>query len=257
MFKYEYPVFEHKNILKKSMLDELRDYPLVLSRMCLKEYGDGILEGCALEWEKGILRVQPGLLCHGGNVYRMEEAYAVDCPPADRLVYLKVRFSAMDYERGRSGGTGEILLDENPPEPGEMEFGRFRLQEGARLRTSYENFGDYQTEYDTVNRIHVPYAQAGGPGLWPQLLRAYARELLETGTENVFDVSFAMALLGGNGHVASECVEWYVRRKSGGQKRKASNGELYRGLLRILKECRSGGKERKGKENGMGQMLLL
>ena len=25
MFRYEYPVFEHKNLLKKSMLDELRD----------------------------------------------------------------------------------------------------------------------------------------------------------------------------------------------------------------------------------------
>lgn len=33
MFRYEYPIFEHKNLLKKSMLDELRDYPLSLSRM--------------------------------------------------------------------------------------------------------------------------------------------------------------------------------------------------------------------------------
>ena len=51
MFRYEYPIFEHKNLLKKSMLDELRDYPLSLSRMYFSGYGDGILEGCALSWE--------------------------------------------------------------------------------------------------------------------------------------------------------------------------------------------------------------
>lgn len=57
MFRYEYPIFEHKNLLKKSMLDELRDYPLSLSRMYFSGYGDGILEGCALSWEPGVLHL--------------------------------------------------------------------------------------------------------------------------------------------------------------------------------------------------------
>lgn len=257
MFKYEYPVFEHKNILKKSMLDELRDYPLILSRMYFQEYGDGILEGCALHWEKAVLRVQPGLLHREGYIYRMEESYALSCPATDQLTYVKVHFVTMDYERGRTGGIGEIILSENPPENGEMELGRFRLQEGARLRTVYENFEDYQTQYDTVNRIYVPYVQIGGAGLWPQLLMVYALELLETGTEDVYDVSFAMELLGTKGHVSPECVKWYVQKAGGLQTQKTSNEDIYGGLLRILKERRTGGKGWKRQEGGTRQMLLL
>lgn len=44
MFKFEAPVFVHKNILKKDMLEELRDYPLMVSRMMLEDSGDGRFE---------------------------------------------------------------------------------------------------------------------------------------------------------------------------------------------------------------------
>lgn len=142
MFRYEYPVFEHKNLLKKSMLDELRDYPLSLSRMFFAGYGDGILEGCSLRWEQDVLYLEPGLLHYHGDIYRMEEPCPLACTATDQLTYLKVRFATMDYERGKRGGMGEIQLNTIPAENGEIELGRFRLQEGARLRTVYENFED-------------------------------------------------------------------------------------------------------------------
>lgn len=257
MFRYEYPVFEHKNLLKKSMLDELRDYPLSLSRMYFSTYGDGIMEGCGLSWDKNVLYLKAGLIHYDGNIYRMEEPCPLECPAAGHSVYLKVRFATMDYERGRRGGVGEILLNESPPENGEMELGRFRLQEGARLRTEYESFEDYQTEYDTVNRIHVPYVQTGGAGLWPQLLVVYAQELLETGTADVHDVGFAMTLLGNGGNVSPECVRWYVQRASGMKKGQMSNEDCYRGLLDMLRTRRNGGAEWKQQEGGRRQMILL
>lgn len=257
MFRYEYPVFEHKNLLKKSMLDELRDYPLSLSRMYFSEYGDGILEGCGLDWDKDVLYLNAGLILYGGNIYRMEEACPLECPATGQLTYLKVRFATMDYERGRRGGVGEIMLNESPPENGEMELGRFRLQEGARLRTVYENFEDYQTEYDTANRIHVPYVQEGGAGLWPQLLTEYARELMETGTADVHDVGFAMMLLGNGGHVSPEFVRWYVQKAGEVNTKKASNEACYRGLLDILRTRRNGNAGWKHQEGAGRQMILL
>ena len=240
MFKYEYPVFTHKNILKKSMLDELRDYPVVVSRMLLSRCGDGILAGCEIGWENEVLRIQPGLIHYGGHIYRMEEPYTMACAPADVLTYIKVRFVTMDYERDHMGGMGEIILSETAPEHGELELGRFRLQEGARLRTVYENFEDYQTEYDTVNRIHVPYVQADGVGLWHCLLTAYGKELLETGTEDACDISFAMQLLGQQGHVSGELVKWYVEKAGGRVMETADNEALYTGLVRILRNRRAG-----------------
>ncbi|MCI9066739.1 MAG: hypothetical protein HFI53_12945 [Lachnospiraceae bacterium] len=257
MFRYEYPIFEHKNLLKKSMLDELRDYPLSLSRMYFAGYGDGILEGCGLSWENDVLYLETGLLHYQSDIYRMEEPCPLECPPTDQLTYLKVRFATMDYERGKRSGMGEILLSAIPAESGEMELGRFRLQEGARLRTAYENFEDYQTEYDTVNRIHAPYAGAGGAGMWPQLLKVYAKELLETGTKDVHDVSFAMTVLGADGKVSPECIRWYLLRSGDEVRETLSNGECYKKLLNILKIRKSGGTGWKQPEGGRGQMILL
>lgn len=257
MFRYEYPIFEHKNLLKKDMLDELRDYPLSLSRMYFSEYGDGIMQGCELSWENDVLSLKPGLIHYGGNIYRMEKPYPLKCPATGQLTYLKVHFATIDYERGRQGGVGEILLSNDPPESGEIELGRFQLQEGARLRTVYENFEDYQTEYDTVNRIHVPYVQTDGAGLWPQLLRAYARELLETGTTDVHDVGFAMTLLGAGGHVSHECVAWYVHRAGDFDQEKISNADCYKALLTVLKNRKNGGNGWKHQEGNRKQMILL
>lgn len=257
VFRFEYPIFEHKNLLKKSMLDALRDYPLSLSRMCFAGYGDGILEGCGLHWDKDVLYLETGLLHYQGEIYRMEEICPLACAATDQLTYLKVRFATVDYERGRRGGMGEVLLSTIPAENGEMELGRFRLQEGARLRTAYEGFEDYQTEYDTVNRIHAPYAGPGGAGLWPQLLRTYAEELLETGTTNAYDVSFAMTVLGADGQAAPACISAYLTRAGEKAGEQPSNGEYYQKLLRILKDRQSGGVGRRQAESVRGEMILL
>lgn len=88
------------------MLDELRDYPLSLSRMFFAGYGDGILEGCSLRWEQDVLYLEPGLLHYHGDIYRMEEPCPLACTATDQLTYLKVRFATMDYERGKRGGMG-------------------------------------------------------------------------------------------------------------------------------------------------------
>lgn len=257
MFQFSYPLFEHKNILKKAMLDELRDYPLTLSKMLFEDYGNGVLEGCEISWDDHVLRVEPGLLLYGGNIYRMEEACSFACPPTDRLTYIKVRFVTVDYERDHMGGAGEISLSELLPENGEMELGRFRLQEGARLRCSYENFEDYQTEFDTVNRIHVPYCSAGGTGLWPGLLCDYAKELLESGTQDAFDIAFAMQILGAKGRIACGLTKYFVEKNAGINAGQLTNASLYGQLLHILKERRTGNGDWKRDKGNSRQMLLL
>lgn len=257
MFCYEYPIFEHKNLLKKDMLDELRDYPLSLSRMYFDDYGDGIMQGCELSWENDILTLHSGLIHYRGNIYRMEKPYRISCPATDQLTYLKIRFATMNYERGHRRGIGEVVLNGDVPENEEMEMGRFQLQEGARLRTVYENFEDYQTEYDTANRIYVPYARAGGSGLWPQLLRVFAIELLKTGTTDVHDVGFAMTVLGTDGQTAPTCIKYYLSGAGEEIKEQMSNEECYRKLLHILRIRKSGKTGWKHQDGERRQMVLL
>lgn len=257
MFKFEVPVFVHKNILKKEMLVELRDYPLQISRMMLDGCGDGVLKGTGITWSDNILKIHPGLILHGGNIYRMEEEWSTDCPATDQLTYIKVRFITMDYEKDRMGGLGDVYMNEISPENGEIELGRFRLQEGARLRTEYENFDDYQTEFDTVNRIHMPFIGEGGPGLWSELLMEYAYELLKTGTENFYDTCFAMQILGTKGKTARELIVWYVEKSVGRRVTDFSNGLLYEKLRGILRERKNGNSGFDKKQGYTKQMLLL
>ncbi len=49
MFRNIYPLFERKHLLKKEMLDNLRDYPREIFNMLYQDYSDGILSGCRLE----------------------------------------------------------------------------------------------------------------------------------------------------------------------------------------------------------------
>lgn len=257
MFRFEYPVFELKNLLRKSMLDELRDYPLQISRMLLDGYGDGILSGCDIAWENNRMVVKSGLLYHDGGIYRMETDREIECPPSDRLTYLKVNFAAADYERDKKGGIGEIRLSEEIPKDDELELGRFRLQEGARLRNTYESYEDFQTEFDTMNRIHVSFLVPGGCGLWPRLLKEYARELLEIGISDPVDVNFGMQILGTDGRIAAGLVTWYVEKNRGEKLKNTGNGILYEKLLQILKEKRRGSSGYSRTDGMAGEMILL
>lgn len=257
MFKFEVPVFAHKSLLKKDMLDELRDYPLQIIRMMLKGCGDGILKGTKITWENNILKVHSGLLVHEGNIYRMEEECALPCKPTGRLTFIKISFSTMDYGKESMGGSGNIYIDESPPQKKEMEIGRFLLQKGARLRTEYENFEDYQTEFDTLNKIHAPYICQGGVGVCPEILMTYANELLKTETESPYDISFAMQVLGSQGQCAGELVEWYIEKNMGKKMEGYSNLLLYEKLKQILQERKNGNTDWGKKQGSIRQMLLL
>lgn len=257
MFQYLSPQFIHKTTLKKQMLDELRDYPRIISQMFMAEQGNGVIRGTKTTWDNGRLSIAPGLLCYNGNIYRMEKEYHLPCFAVDRLTYLKVRFMTGNREEGVLGSIGEIYYDEYPTEQEEIELGRFRLQEGARLRTEYESVEDYQTEFDTLNRIHMPWICPGGISLWPKLLLDYGNELLQTGTKEMADIAFAMQLVGGQGEVARELLLSYIYITLGEAIEEVDNAELYKRLLQILHGRKAGQKELAEKSPRTKQMLLI
>lgn len=93
--------------------------------------------------------------------------------------------------------------------------------------------------------------------MWPQLLKVYAQELLETGTKDIHDVSFAMTVLAAEGKVSSECIRWYLLRSGDEVREPLTNGAYYKKLLNILKIRKSGGTGWRQPEGGRGQMILL
>ena len=239
MFKYVYPQFEKKRLLRGVMLEQLRDYPKNYIKMSFRGYGNGVVTGCEITWDNGRLTIAPGIILYKDNLYTMEIPYEVECAALDRIRYLKVQFLAEEQENGSIAGNTRISLDtEKPNEACEMELCRFRLQEGAKLRDEHESFEDYSTLYDTINLIHAPYAAEGGSTLNPRLLKTFAKEMMSKESENLMDSVFSMNVLANSGHVSKDCIQEYVFNRTG--ERADGNYSLYRVLLDILKSQKSG-----------------
>lgn len=256
MFQNICPLFEEKRVLKKEMLENLRDYPRDMFDIQHLEYSDGILVGCRLEADGAGIVVQPGILRHKGVPYVLRAACRISCRADGRLVYLKVRFMDKAIGSGQEEYLSQVYADgEVPDSDNEMELGRFKLQPGARLRTEYTDFYDFATEYDTVGRIHVPYAAPGGISIWPSILQRYAAALAETGTQNPWDCAFCL-----NGLQAKEAMPYgeiraYLNARLG-QSEEYTNEQIYAALRSILQEA-EGKKQRPGKRTERPQGMLM
>ncbi len=244
MFQNIYPVFETKRLLKKEMLENLRDYPRTLFRLKYQEYSDGILTGCDIEGldtgEAG-LRVLPGILLWKGIPYLLEEPETIPCTASGRLAYLKTRFSDKAVGIGQEEYFSKLYLDEEVPDPGrELELARFKLQPGARLRTEYVDFYDYATEFDTADRIHALYSGPGHPTVWLRLLKCFADTLLRLSARNPLDCAFCMSCLQEKEAMPYEAIRTYLNVRLG-QDKEYTNQQIYSGLRGILQDA--GGRE--------------
>ena len=257
MFYYEYPKFEKKHLLKTEMLEQLRDYPRCYTRLLFQGYGNGIVNGCELSWDENRLTVNSGMIYWNGELYFMEKPYPLECFPEDRLRYVIVRFQEEWQEDGIIYGKTEICISRTLPQDScEMELGRFRLQEGAKLRYTYQNLQDYDTEYDTINIIHVPFAGLGGCTISPAILLEFAKEMMETGMEDVYDICFVMNVLGNSGKTDRSALTGYLNIEMEQKLKDYRNIDCYRELLKRLKGRR---KDKPGREpkDVTGRKIML
>jgi len=265
MFKNSYPLFEEKHLLTKEMLENLRDYPRMVTDHLFSDFADGIVSGCKITWDQGELMIGSGMVWRKGKLYFLKEAFRVACGAMDSVRYLKIRFTECSQETGSITERGGIVLeDRRVDSESEMELCRFRLQEGAKLRCEYENFEDYSTEFDTVDQIDTPYAAKGKSAMKPELLVQYAREMIKKGSFNPLDLVFAMEILAQDGRISMEGILAYLDgRMKGGAVDKAYGGEsggrrgVYCKLLKILKELDTDAVTRGGMPEEKNRKILL
>lgn len=257
MFKNIYPLFESKRILKKEMLENLRDYPRALFQIRYQDYSDGILWGCNLETKEKVIRIEPGVLLWRNMPYLLEEPYRIPHESSGRTAYLKVRFSDRSSGNGQYEYRSQISISEEEPEEGyEIELARFKLQPGARLRDAYTDFYDYCTEYDTLNRIHVPYASPERHSIWPRMLQCFASSMMEYPMQDARDQAFCLNCLQLTEAMPYRAVKSYLDVRMG-QKRDYSNAEIYDGLKSILQQVSGTGYGTGRTEKKERKMLLV
>lgn len=235
MFCYKIPQFEKKHLLRVEMLEQLRDFPRDYLEILYSGYSDGIVCGCTPGWAQGKLSIEPGILRYKGNLYFLKEPFILTCTAQDKIRYLKVQFLPTVKENGILMGKTRIYLDDIAPNfVSEIELCEFRLQDGARLRDTYENFADCITEFDTIHLLNVPWASPGRPTIHPKVLRQYAVEILNKKNRESVDTSFAIGILTNGGVMPEEAVRAYIDARTGGKTAKGNKG-LYDGLAEIIR----------------------
>lgn len=284
------PRFEKGRILKTEMLESLRDYPRRFLDIRYEEYSDGIIAGMKVSVEHDHLMIGRGIVKHDGYLYLLEQAYELPYAAANGLSILKVRFHAqqaqhdfvtreaeiiladgdegVDEEVGRSQSWdhGRVLDHVNIPSPqrpgrsmtlaNEIELGRFKLKEGAVLRSDYQDFADMATEFNTWSAIRAPYAAWQKSTLRPEITSCFATELLRCRSAETLDMSFALLCLNSE-RVQREALLQYLGSRSG-EYRDYTNGELHRQLVLILQEVSRGGRgqARWSGQSGVNRMLV-
>lgn len=256
MFSYSYPVFERKKLLKIDMLNQLRDFPRDMFEILYQDFSDGIAEGTKMKAEDGILTIEPGILLWKGIPYILSKTLRIPYEAAQVDSYIKVRF----IEKGESGEAQqlmtEISIQDTPPKEDEMELARFKLQTGARLRDEHRDFFDYNTEFDTLNRIHAPFASKGGSCIWPDISKTFAKTIMKYPLSNPWDPAFCMNCLREEG-VGYEEIKGYLNVRLQSEKKAYSNPEMYRAMGRILQEIKGGRAGRNSEPAGQKTMLLM
>ena len=211
MFQSINPKFEKGRILKSEMLESIRDFPRSVVNIMLEGETNGIVTGAKIEIiEEGTILIQPGILLMDDVIYVSQEAMKVQYHCNNQLTYLKVKCGGETREKDYNRAISQIVLEDTPCKPDELELCRFKLREGAKLRGKHTDFNDLNTEFDTINRIHASYVCNGTNTLAPEVLLTYVTELVQCQNLEAMDYSFCFLVKQNKGYVDGQVVQDYL-----------------------------------------------
>lgn len=213
--KNRYPLLAGRRILRKESLWDIRDCAYGGWQLYYMDHTDGLLKGCTISAQNGMLVIGRGILKFHGFIYLMREEERVAYQPENEWRILKGEFTEdgtnPDYSeyRVRFFLDTDMRLKEN-----QIEMCRFYLREGAVLRDSYKDFSDMATEYDTVNLVHATVAGVGEQTLHPALLRQFGEELWNIKEKDQFDISICNLIWNTQGNLEHKVIAEYLWSKT-------------------------------------------
>lgn len=237
-----YPAFERGRIMKKELLWALRDYSYSALQLQYGDYPDGIISGCRIRTDDDAIYITQGIVKCQDFIFLLTGEERVAYMPTEEYVSLKFRLKEKEELPDYTRYLTEFVLDERiERERNEIELCRFKLKQGARLRTEYKDFYDIQTEYDTVNLANATWSSGGSNTLSKEVTDYFARKVLECEKAEERDVQFAYLLLQGREAVRYDVLTDYIRRKTeeGGVFAAGTEDAFYK-LADILEGIRAG-----------------
>ena len=233
-FEHKVPIFRPGPVTKEIMLC-MRDLALDDQNIRYHEYSDGIIAGCKLIEESMEIGLDGGIVKFAGRLYKLREKTLIPYEPTDDWTVLKLRFGPQIHDKEYLHYTAELVLDASLDiKPNEMEMGRFKLKKGSRLRTAYKDFWDMDTEYDTVNLLHVRQSARHKATLSPAITVHFAREAFRHLKDNPLDCAFCTACLESGEPIKRELIERYVCNRLGREHEEMDNSRLHEALSKVL-----------------------
>lgn len=244
MFANIIPKFGKGRILKKEMLENMRDYPRNFANIYYKDYSNGIIMGADISVCESTIIINKGIVKHDGIIYMLDSEIEVPYYQTNKEVLIKIRFEDESSDDDFKTFNSKILIDDNTEvAKNELELGRFKLREGSALRFEYKDFYDFSTEYNTVNLINVEYAGIKKSTLNPMILNYFAHIVMKSNPENMLDIVFAFECLNG-GVVEREAILYYISNRLEMEYKDYSNLQIYKYLALIVREIESGKKRK-------------
>ena len=246
------------SILRQAALTAISDAAFMTNEYLIREYADGILSGCGLETTEDAIIVKEGTVFLDREIFLIKKPLTINYSPTNTTVVLKMCFSnAISDDNCIYRDMDLEITRDMVCEPGQIELCRFKLQEGAKLRCEYQDFEDRSTEFDTMNRVHAPYAAYGGSTLSPEITRAFAQELMDSaGSISDFDAAFCLQILGSGNPIAPDALVRYIAHTNGENPKDTTNMGVFQELVKILKHQRGLGTPSRDKRTKKWKMMM-
>lgn len=256
MFQIRYPYFNKDRILKKEMLQELRDFPRDMLEVYTENLTDGIVSGLSPIVNKEIITFSKGIVKHNGNVFMINNPTPLSYQETETEVMIKLNFHEQTQDKDYLTYYVSIEIDHDTNlTDSQLELGRFKLKKGAYLRSNYQDLADFTTEYNTINIVDVLYSGINETTINYLILKFFAKEALNTRTQNPIDVTFCMLCLNST-RVERELIRQYIAYRLTPEQKDFSNRAIHQSLTLILDKIKRENKRTDARRNTGNKIIV-
>ena len=245
--EFLYPNFERHSILKKELLNSVRDYSLEYLNVKYDKYTKGIITGFDLNVIDGnLIEISKGIAKFEDFIFIADKKAKIRYNQSNKFKSLKIVLEKDTKIRDYDRYILSYKLDEDLQlHINEIEICRFKLMEGFDLRDKHKSFNDIQTEFDTINYLNSTWAGIGREYINPYILKRFANEAMESNLTNMEDIVFCYTCLNEDKPINIELIERYLKnRQNLSSKTELTKEEIFKYLSITLSDIKNKKKEK-------------
>lgn len=245
--EFLYPNFERHSILKKELLNSVRDYSLDYLKVKYDKYTKGIISGFEVRViENNLLEISKGIVKFDDFIFIANKTAKIRYSNCNIFKSLKIILEKDCKIRDYDKYILSYKLDENLVlNENEVELCRFKLMEGFDLRDKHKSFDDIQTEFDTINYLHSTWSGLKRESINPYILECFANEAMQSNLTDIKDIIFCYNCLNIKEPININLIEAYLKNKQNlNNKQNLTKDEIFKYLSITLNDIKNNKKRK-------------